>query len=393
MRTKNWIGLVGAAGICAAGLAFGFMPTKIPVDLARPTRGHFAIQRTAIARTRVVDRFLVSAPVTGDLARITLRVGDPVTAGQPLATLGAAFSPLVDARSRAELSARKSAAEAAAEEAKLDVERARIANQQAARDLARARNLSQSDAIPKARLEEVSALAALRAQEVAIAIQAERRARREVDIAKASGLDAGARRVGGRVIVHSPSTGKVLRILAGSEGPVAAGTPLLEIGDPTSLEIAIELPTALAVQVPKGGKVAFLRWGGEDPLAGTIRAIEPAAFTKLTALGVEEQRVFALATPTPDPRWRTVGDGYQMDARITTYERPDALSIPIGAIFRGGSDFQAFVLENGIAHKRKVTIGKKDDVRAEVLGGLKEGDQVVLFPADTLKDGSPAVAR
>jgi HlyD family secretion protein len=394
MANKKWMVLaVGAVGVLSAGIAFAFMPGKISVDVARLARGPFAIHRTSIARTRVVERFTVAAPVGGHLGRIALRVGDTVVTGQTIAAIGATLSPIMDARSRAELTARKSAAEAAALEAGLGAERARIAETQAARDLERARLLNQDAALPKARLEEIASLAELRAQEVAIALQTERRTRREVEVARAASSDAGARRPGGLLTVHSPASGKILRILASNEGPVTAGTPLVEIGDPATLEIAIELPSTLAVQVSQGGKVEFVRWGGKDPLAGIIRTIEPAAFTKITALGIEEQRVLALATPKPDPRWQALGDGYQMDARITTYERPDALAIPVGAIFRDGSDYHAFVVENGFARKRKVAIGEKDDLRAEILGGLTENTQVVLYPGDGLKDGSPVTPR
>lgn len=395
MRSKRklviWIGVALAA---AGGLAAAFAPRPLPVDVAQASRGPFKLRRTGVARARVVDRYTVSAPVPGHLGRVTLRAGDSVSAGQELARISAVAAAPMDARTRAELVARTRAAAAAQSEAAMAVERARIAGAQAQRELARARALGKEQALPQARLDEVEAEASTRGRDVRLAELAAQRARREVEVARAALTDASATGPRGGITVRAPAAGRVLRVLAASEGPVAAGTPLVELGDPAALEVVVELPTADAVQVRPGAEVELVRWGGPQPLAGTVRLVEPSAFTKLTALGIEEQRVNVLVDPKlPDPRWAAIGDGYQMDARITVYQQPAALTLPVGALFRHGGDWATFAIEDGRAVRRKLRAGEKGDSTVELLDGVREGETVILYPGDQVNDGQRVVRR
>jgi HlyD family secretion protein len=380
-------------GLAGGALALAFMPQPVPVDETVVRKGQFTMVKTGIARTRVVDRYVVAAPVPGHLARISLRAGDQVAAGQVIAHLDAITSAPMDARTRAEWTARMRAAQAAENEARMAIERARILDQQAQRDLERTRALATGQALPQARLEEVEALALTRSREVSLADLAAGRLRREVEVTKAALTDlkdSGAR---GRISVRAPTSGRVLRIITQSEGPVAAGTPLVELGDPASLEIVVELPTPDAVVLKPNAPVEFVRWGGREPLAGRVRLVEPSAFTKLTALGIEEQRVNVIVEPLRDARWGTIGDGFQFDARITAYQRPDATILPVGATFRDGSGWAVLAVSGGRARKRTVTLGEKGDSEVEIREGLAPDETVILYPGDQVVDGQRVRAR
>lgn len=379
--------------VVAGALALAFAPKPIPVDQAVVRRGQLTMVKTGIARARVKSRYVVTAPVTGHLSRLSLRAGDRIETGQPIAQLDAVTSAPMDARTRAEWTARMRSAQAAEKEARMAIERARILDAQASRDLDRTRALVHDQALPPARLEEVEAMAQTRSREVSLADLAAGRSRREVEVTRAvlADLKGGAGR--GRITVHAPSSGRVLRIITQSEGPVVAGTPLVELGDPTSIECVVELPTPDAVALKPGAAVEFVRWGGREPLAGRVRMVEPSAFTKLTALGIEEQRVSVIVDPVADPRWQGIGDGFQMDARITAYQNPDATIVPVGAAFRDGEKWAVLTVSDGRARKRTITLGEKGDSEVEIRDGLAAGDRVILYPGDQVHEGQQVRSR
>lgn len=388
MRNKRKTVIVILVFLLVAGaLVLAFAPKPVPVDEAVVRKGQFTMVKTGIARARVKDRYVVAAPVTGHLSRLSLRAGDLVQANQPIAQLDAVTSAPMDARSRAEWTARMRSAEAAEREAHMAIERARVLDTQASRDLDRTRALVRDQALPPARLEEAEAMAQTRNREVSLAELAAGRLRREVEVTRAvlADLKGGAGR--GRITVHAPSSGRVLRVITQSEGPVAAGTPLVELGDPASLECVVELPTPDAVALKPGAAVELVRWGGREPLAGRVRMVEPSAFTKLTALGIEEQRVGVIVDPVADPRWQAIGDGFQMDARITAYQNADATTLPVGAAFRDGESWAVLIVADGRARKRTVTLGEKGESEVEIRAGLSPGDRVILYPGDQVREG------
>jgi HlyD family secretion protein len=213
-----------------------------------------------------------------------------------------------------------------------------------------------------------------------------RRVQRERDAIRAQ-LDPKARPGGSPVPVTSPAAGRILRVLQESEGPVAAGTPLLEIGDPSCLELRVDLLTTEAVRVRPGARVEIVHWGGEGALAGSVRQVEPSAFTKVSALGIEEQRVYVLVDPVAGPGWAPLGDGFAADARIVVSERGDALQVPVGALFRSDGAWAIFVVEEGRTRLRKVQVGESSGDATEVIQGLAAGALVVLHPGDRIEDG------
>lgn len=390
--TRSRVVWTAIAAALAAGVALALQPRPVPVDTAHVTRGPLVIRVTGVARTRVTERHVVSAPVPGHLLRIGLRAGDTVQAGQALARIGAAASVPVDARARSEIQARIRVASAAVREASATAEKARIGEAQAKRELERMRSLAASHAVPHSRLEDAEFEAAARARDVAVADLATERARSDVEVARAALLEGG-RALAAGTAVTAPVSGRILRVLRTDEGPVAAGTPLLELGDPATLELVVELPTADAVRVRPGAAVELEHWGGGSSLAGKVRRVEPSGFTKITSLGIEEQRVNVIVDPGTEPGWQKVGDGYQMDARIVVSELQSVLRAPAGSLIRRGHDWTVFTVMAGQVAERTVETGEPGDTEVEIRSGVNEGDRLVLFPGDTVKHGVAVVSR
>ncbi|HSD18917.1 MAG TPA: HlyD family efflux transporter periplasmic adaptor subunit, partial [Anaeromyxobacter sp.] len=244
---------------------------------------------------------------------------------------------------------------------------------------------------PASAVESAEASAQARAREADMAEHAVHRAAGEVEVARAA-LAGAAARGGERVPLRSPAEGRVLEVLRESEGPIAAGTPILELGDSRALEVEVELLTTQAVRVEPGARVEVVRWGGEGMLAGTVRRVEPAAFTKVSALGVEEQRVLVLVDPV-GPGWDRLGDGFSVEARIVVAAREDALKIPASALFRTGDRWAAFVVLGGRARLREVTTAEQGEAEVAIASGLAPGDRVVLHPTDAIEEGARVEAR
>ncbi len=394
-RRRIGLGLVAAAILAA--LAWGFMPQPATVDTAQVTRGPLAVTVDEEGRTRVIDRFVISAPVAGFARRVELDVGDAVGGGGVLARLEPSPSEVLDPRTRAEAEARVDAArdtlEAAkseAEAAEAQAEYARSENARLAR--LRERELVSADAAERAAAEARRAEAALRAARAAVRV-----AQHELAAARTALRYSAATAAGEPpeiVALRAPVDGRVLEIHHESAGPVESGQPLLTMGDPRALEVEVDVLSEDAVRIEPGGRVVFERWGGDGELEGVVRTVEPFGFTKISALGVEEQRVLVIADFTSPPeRWSRLGHGYRVEARFIVWEADDVLRVPASALFRYRDGRAVFAVEGGRARRRIVEIGHRNGLRAEVLDGLVEGETVIVHPGEEIEDGARVKLR
>ena len=378
-------------GMLAVGavMALALWPETVDVDAAVVTRGPLLVTVEEEGRTRVRDRFIVSAPVSGRVLRIELEPGDRVEHGDIVARLDAGPAPLLDARARAEAQAAVAAARAAVASAQAEAQRARAALAQAERELERARRLTASGAMAAqerdARETEVwlareSANMALYAVESAIADRVRAEAR------LASGRSGPA---GGVVAVRAPASGVILRRLRESESVVPAGEPLVEIGNPAQLEIVSDLLSSDAVRVRVGARAMVEQWGNDAGLEARVRRIEPSGFTKVSALGVEEQRVnVILDLVDPAGEDASLGDAYRVEVRIVVWEAANILRVPTAALFRDSEGWAVYVIRDGRALLTHVNIGQQNGREAEVVEGVTEGAMVIVHPPDSLVDGS-----
>lgn len=381
--------LLGALGV-ALLLAVALRPRAVPADVAGLSRGPLVVTLDEEGETRVKRRFLVAAPVAGRLLRIDLLPGDRVEGGRTvLATIFPADPTPLDERSRAEAAAALAAARSTHERARAEIARAEAAATLAAAQLARTRQLAAqgiaaADALDASEAEARATAEAKRAADFAAAAAAHQVEAARARLAQASGSGSGA-----PLQVVAPVTGVVLKRLRESEGSVAPGQPLLELGDPADLEIVADYLSTDAVRLRAGQAARIERWGGGAPLAGVVRRVEPSGFTKVSALGVEEQRVNVLVDFTgPLAARDTLGDGYRVEVAAVVAERADAVKLPVSALFRLGDDWAVFAVEQGRARRRVVTIGERNPLEAELLSGLPADAEVVLHPSDTLDDGS-----
>lgn len=404
-KARIWIIGGVALAATAALLVWAFAPRPLQVELATASVGRFERSIDEDGRTRVRDRYLVSAPLAGRLSRIALREGDAVTPDTVLATLTPALSPMLDARSGAQLAARVEAADANVARARTRIARARTA-------LALARNtLKREEALAKDRYIAANQLdtdrLAVRAaeQELQSAEQERHVAGHELEQARAALAAVRDADDGSAFAVRAPVAGQVLRVIQTSAGTVALGTPLLEIGDTAGMEIVAELLTGDALQATPGTPVRIERWGGAASLAGKVRRVEPAGFTKISALGVEEQRVNVLIDITSPPeQWRALGDGYRVGVRIVALARDDVLRVPVSAVFPSvlprtqangdaAREMAVFVVDAGQARLRTVEVGGRNGEEAWIVSGLRAGERVILYPGDAVEDGARVQAR
>lgn len=380
--------LLLAAALAALAL-WGFWPRAAPVEVASVARGPLTVTFTEEGRTRLRDRYLVSAPLDGVVERITLEPGDAVAAGAQVAMLRPAHAALFDPASRTEAEARWRAADdeldaSIAATAAAAVLRDRLeAARRRAESLARQRLIA-SDQLDEARAQAAAAAANLRSSEARTQAARIRR-----DSARAVlALQGSASRIQeSRLPLVAPIDGRVIRRFVESEGPVRAGQSLLELGDPQALEVVVEALTSDAMRVAPGAPVRLLRWGGDAPLEGSVLTIEPGGFTKISALGVEEQRVLIVVALPDVKRYPALGDGFRVEAEFRVWHADSVLSIPVAALFRDGDEWATYAVEQGRARLRHVRIGQMADDAAEVRGGLDQGAQVVLYPDDSLHDG------
>lgn len=396
MISRRWWFSIAGAAAAAAVLYWIFAPKPVAVEAARASTGPYEQAILEDGRTRLRDRYTVTAPLGGALARIALREGDVVQAGAVVATITPALSPMLDERTRREQTARAEAAEAAVRRAEAAVQRAHVAVAQAGAELRRNEQLAAQQFVSPARID--TDRLALRAAEFEreAALQARQVARHERDTARAA-LTAvrQADSPDGGFAVRAPVAGRVLRVAQASATTVALGAPLVEIGDTARLEVLAELLTTDALQIAPGAPVRIERWGGSGALAGRVRLVEPGAFTKVSALGVEEQRVNVLVDlEGPPQQWQRLGDGYRVGVRIVTLSCPSVLRVPVSAVFpqRDGRS-AVFLVERGRARLAPVAIGGRNGSEAWVREGLAEGAEVIVYPPAALRDGMRVKVR
>jgi HlyD family secretion protein len=379
--------------LLATGLYAGFRPQAVDVELSVAQRGPMQVVLEQEGRTRVIDRYVVTAPVSGHARRIRLDAGDPVARGATLAELDPARAAMLDARSRAEAEARVAAAASNVSVASHRADAAASNAALAQKSLHRARELRQAGHVSMAAEDQAAGEAERSAADLRSAQFAAATARHELELARAA-LQFVASGGSAPVVIHSPVSGQVLRVAHKSEGPVTAGQPLLEIGDPRRLEVEVDVLSADAVRIPPGGRVLFNRWGGEGILEGVVRVIEPGGFTKISALGVEEQRVWVIvAFTSPPARWERLGDQYRVEASFMLWEAEDVLQVPASALFRDGEEWAVFAADQGKAVKRRIQVGQRNSLRAQVLSGLAAGEKVIAHPDDRIQDGGKIAAR
>ena len=375
------------------GLAFAFRPRAVIVDIVTVDHGEFVITVDDEAETRVHDVYVLSAPVAGHVRRIDLHAGDAVAA---LDTIVAEIQPIdpafLDPRSEAQARADVRAAQSAMELAEAEVEQARAELEFADREHNRAIQLIKDGTISERDLDAAERNRRTRTAALATAIAALDVRSYELERARAALVSPSQTASGSQdcdcITIRSPVHGRVLRILQQSEAVVTAGTPLVEIGNPRDLEIVVDLLSPDAVRVEPGQRVIIERWGGDAPLAGRVRLVEPFGFTKISALGIEEQRVNVVIDLTSDESdWQRLAHGYQVDVRIVLWESDDTLVLPLLALFRDGADWSVFVESDGRAELRKVEIGRRNSLDAEVLDGIEAGERVVLYPGERVSAG------
>lgn len=379
------------AVLIALAIAWGFWPRPVLIEPGEVARRPLQITVEEEARTRVKERYVLYAPVAGYLRRIELNVGDPVAVGATLAVLDPLRSTVLDPRTRAEAEARVAAARAALRQAESTLQQAEAEAELAADEFRRREDLLARQLISRSEFDE--ARGRMRAAE---ALRAAAGSAVEVAGFDLEGAEAALRYSGGAqddtpaetVPVRSPVDGHVLKILQESAGVVAAGQALLEVGDPRQLEVEVEVLSRDAVRIRPGGRVSFERWGGDEVLEGVVRTVEPTGFTKISALGVEEQRVLVIADfIAPPESWQRLGDGYRVEAKFVVWEREDALTVPASALFRRDDGWAAFVVEDDRARLRPVRLGPGSGLLTEVLEGLDPGDVVIVHPDDAVADG------
>lgn len=392
-RTRAvWARRVAVAVACLGALAalvFAWMPKPVLVETAVASRGALETTIEEDGRARVKDRYVISAPLAGRLARIELHAGDRIRRGDVVARLLPVSSPLLDPRSRVTAEGRVAVARAAVRQAKAALERAEATERYAVNEAKRLGGLARSGAASAEALDRAEYEAKSATEAHTSAVFGVRVAEYELEMATAVLGRLGADRAGAeeQLDVASPVDGQVLRILEDSEGVVQPGQPLLEVGDPTALEIVSDVLTSDAVKVRAGQPARVTNWGGDD-LAATVRMVEPSAFTKVSALGVEEQRVnVILDLAAPKEAWSALGDGYRVDAAIIVWAAADVLRVPATAVFPLQGGWGVYAVRDGVARAQSVRLGGRGSADVEVTSGLSAGDVVVNHPSERVHDG------
>jgi HlyD family secretion protein len=400
MRRSSMV-LAGLGVAAVAALAWvSYRPEPVPVDLAEITRGEMQITVNADGKTRIRDIYEVAAPIAGQAQRSPVAVGDSVIAGETVVAIVQPTAPaLLDARSRQQAEAAIQEAEAALQVARADVRKAEEDLSYANTQYDRTRQLVERGVSSLTVLEDVEQRRRIAEAALEAALSSQAMAASSLDRARAELVEPAFDGVGAAnedccVEIRSPVDGVVLTIETVSERPVQAGQALLSVGAPSDLEIVADLLSSDAVRIEEGARAIVERWGGPNALEARVRRIEPSAHTKVSALGIEEQRVdvlFDLVTP-PDDR-PSLGHGFAVYLRILEWEEDDVLTVPLSAAFRDNGEWFVFVAADGLAEKRAVTLGHRNGQVAEVLSGLEPGEQVVVHPNDRVADGVPIADR
>jgi HlyD family secretion protein len=386
--------VVGAAVVAA--VVYGLQPKPVLVEAATAERGPLRLTVDEEGKTRIRENYIVYAPVTGQSRRLPFDVGDAIQQGQVVAHIDPALPVPLDPRTRAQAEA-----ELAAARMRLQPIDERIRSAQANLEYWRTENdrvlkLSRTGDIAASRLDQTRLQLEQAEAAVAEAQKTLESTRAEVRRAEAvlQEYQRPQQAAGQPVIVRAPTSGRVLRMMRESGGSIQAGEPLLEIGNSRALEIEVEVLSPDAVKIAPGTRVILTRWGGDKPLEGTVQRLEPAGFTKVSALGVEEQRVRVIAILTsPESEWKRLGAGYRVEASFVLWESDKALRVPTSALFRKGGDWSVFVVENGVAKARPVQLGHQAGLLTEITQGLQPGDLLVAHPDDTIQDGTNVEVR
>lgn len=381
--------LIALPAALIAAFAIALRPNPVAVDLAPVRRAPLRVTLDEEGETRVRERFVVSAPFAGRVLRVELEPGEPVKAGETvLVTLRPGTPSLLNARDRTSLEARVRSAEAAVGRARSQRDRARAELRFAESDFRRQKSLG-NQGIVSTETVEVAELGVATRRETLAATEFEvQTAQAELDAARAALLEAGDPGGSGIYELRSPVDGVVLRRLRESEAIVAAGEPLLEVGESRDLEVVSDMLSTDAAQLRPGHRVEIEQWGGGEVLQGRVRRIEPSGFTKVSALGVEEQRVWVVMDLIdPIERRAALGDGFRVEVRVVVWEGNDVPQVPTSALFRDEEGWKVFAVENGRAVRRAVEVGNQNGLAAEIRSGLKEGDQVILHPSGEIAEG------
>jgi HlyD family secretion protein len=388
MKKKAWI--AGGVLLAVALLVWAFWPQATEVELGTVSRGQFERAVQEDGKTRLRERYVVSTPLTGRVQRLALKQGDAVARDAVLATLWPIMPGLLDERARQEQNERIGAMEAAVRRASANVERAKAALDQAVADLKRSETLAQQGFLSPTQNETGRLNVRLRQKELDSGLQEEHAATHELQQARIAirTFSQGGSSTQRSWAIKSPIAGKVLKINQQSESLVQAGTPLLELGDPGDLEVVVDLLTEDAAQVHPGTPATLANWGGPQLLQARVRLVEPAAYTKISALGVEEQRVnVVLDLLSPPEQWSALGDGYKADVRIVVQTVADALKVPVSALFPSGARAALYSVEDGRARLHEVEVLARNGSEAWIKSELPPGTEVIIFPPSSLKDG------
>jgi len=392
-RNKTFM-IIGVVAL-AALTAWALRPQAVTVESAAVARGTFEQTVSDDGKTRVRERYVVSAPLAGRLERISLRAGDAVERDQVLALLTPTAPAFLDARTSRELEGRIGAAQALTARARAETQKYAAQRDQALADLQRQARLAKEGFVSETAREQTALALRTAERTLDAARYAEEAARHELAQARAAlALYQSGEAGGAKWQVTSPVKGAVLKVVQESEGAVALGAPLVELADPKGLEAVVDVLSQEAVAIRPGMPARLELGQGVAPLAARVRLVEPAAFTKISALGVEEQRVnVVLDFAEPLDRLQTIGDGFRVEAHVVVFRQENALKAPVGALFRDGAGWAVFALDGTRAQKRAVKVARRNSVEAMVEDGLKEGERVVVYPSDALKDGARVSVR
>ena len=384
------------AGALVLLMVYALQPRAVEVETGVVHQGPLTVYVSEEGKTRIRNRHVVAAPVAGSMQRVTLKAGDEVKAGETVLTrIEPTLSPLLDARARSQAQARVDAAMATRNRANEDIEMSRTGLKYAQANWDRVRNNTDKGTISDTDRDTFEREAEMKIRGVRSAEFALQVANFELEQAKAALQQIDTPSAGGSFVeVRAPVSGVVLKVQQESATIVAPGAPILEIGDPADLEIEAEILSRDAVTIKPGALVTVEQWGGDEPAKALVRRIEPAAFTKVSALGVEEQRVLVLSDFTErTPALTALGDRYRVEVRVAVWHSDDTLLVPAGALFREGSEWKTFLFDAGHAKAVVVKAGRTDGRFTQVLEGLKKGDEVLLHPPDTVRDGTSVVKR
>jgi HlyD family secretion protein len=397
-RTTSWLKrllLIALAALLAAAIIRAWLPKPVEVETAVVEAGPLKVTINEAGQAKLKDRYVVSAPLSGSIARIELEPGDEVERGQEIARILPALSPLLDERSRKSAQARVAAALAAQKQSTAQIERAKASLEFVQVDATRSKLLFEKGTVPRQELEQALLRQRTAQAELDSARFGSRVADHELDMARAAlrhltGTGPGQ---GEQLEVPAPVAGRVLRVMQQSEGVVQAGQPLLELGDPAALEIVVDVLTSDAVRTKPGASVTLDRWGG-TPIEGRVARVEPSAFTRISALGVEEQRVnVRIDLIEPRAKWAALGDGYRVEAQIVVWESDAVVTVPTSAVFRSAGEWTLYVVDDDRARLTRIELGESTPRQVQVLSGLEPGRRVVIHPSDRVRDGVKVAPR